>query len=98
MFGGKIAMAEIAKVLAPTLGRMVIDRTGITRLFDVDLHFVPDDTTALLPPPPPDGAASEPLSPPIFSALSEQLGLRLESAKGPVEVIVIDHVERPTAN
>ena len=51
-----------------------------------------------LPPPPPEAASSNAMSPSIFSALPEQLGLRLVGAKGPVEVIVIDHVERPSAN
>ena len=97
MFGGKVALSELARVLSPTLGRKVIDKTGLTGLFDIRLDFVADDSTALLPPLPPD-AAGDATSPPIFSALPEQLGLRLEASKGPVEVVVIDHVERPSAN
>jgi uncharacterized protein (TIGR03435 family) len=76
----------------------VVDRTGITGLFDVRLDFLPDDSTPNMPPPPPGAASSDAMSPSIFSALPEQLGLRLASAKGPVDVIVIDRVERPTAN
>lgn len=98
IFGGKAPISEIVPVLSNMLRRKVIDRTGLTGLFDIELHFVPDDNTPLLPPPPPEGTASDAMSPSIFSALPEQLGLRLEAAKGPVEVIVIDHIERPSAN
>jgi uncharacterized protein (TIGR03435 family) len=98
VFGGKTPVSELIPVLSTMLHRMVIDKTGLAGLFDIELHFVPDDSTASLPPPPPEAGASDPMSPPIFSALPEQLGLRLEPAKVPVEVIVIDHVERPTAN
>jgi uncharacterized protein (TIGR03435 family) len=97
MFGGKIPMPELVRMLSVVLGRTVVDRTGFTGTFDVRLDFLPDDSTPPLPPPPPD-AVSSAMSPSIFSALPEQLGLRLEAAKGPVEVIVIDHVERPSAN
>ena len=91
-------MPEFVRMLSMVLGRTVIDKTGFTGLFDVRLDFLPDDSTPRLPPPPPDAASSDAMSPSILSALPEQLGLRLESAKGPVEVIVIDHVERPSAN
>jgi uncharacterized protein (TIGR03435 family) len=93
-------MPEFIRVLSMVLGRTVVDQTGFTELFDIRLDFLPDETTAALPPPPP-GASGGPLdsaNPSILTALQEQLGLRLESAKGPVEVIVIDHVERPSAN
>jgi uncharacterized protein (TIGR03435 family) len=61
------------------------------------LDFLPDETTPALPAPPP-GAPLDSSSPSILTAIQEQLGLRLESSKGPVEVIVVDHVERPSAN
>jgi uncharacterized protein (TIGR03435 family) len=95
--GGKLAMAELSRILSMALGRAVIDKTGFTGLFDAQLDFTADETTAALPPPPPD-AAPEFKNPSILVALQEQLGLRLESTKGPVEVIVIDQVERPSAN
>ena len=87
-------------MLAMVLGRPVIDKTGFSGLFDVRLDFLPDEITATLPPPPPDaaGASADSNTPSILTAMQEQLGLRLESTKGPVEVIVIDHVERPSAN
>jgi bla regulator protein BlaR1 len=97
MSGGKVAMPEFVRILSGVLGRAVFDRTRFTGLFDARLDFLPDDSTPTLPPPPPD-AVSNAMSPSIFSALPEQLGLRLEAAKGAVEVIVVDHVEKPSEN
>jgi uncharacterized protein (TIGR03435 family) len=97
MQGGKVPMAEFIRMLSMVLGRTVVDKTGFTDLFDLRLDFLPDEITAGLPPPPPD-APNEFKTPSILSALQEQLGLRLESTKGPVEVIVIDHLERPSSN
>jgi uncharacterized protein (TIGR03435 family) len=95
MQGGKIAMPEFIRILSMALGSPVVDKTGFTELFDVRLDFLPDETTAALPAPPspPDNP-----SPSILAALQEQLGLKLESTKGPVEVLVIDRVGRPTEN
>jgi uncharacterized protein (TIGR03435 family) len=95
MHGGKIAMPEMVRTLSMLLDRSVIDKTGFTELFDLQLDFVPDDTTPAMPPPPP-GSYTSGLS--IAQALQQQLGLRLESAKGPVQVIVVDRAERPSAN
>jgi len=96
MQGGKIPMTEFIRVLSMVLGRSVIDRTGFTELFDARLDFVPDEITEAMPAPPPNAGDSN--FPSILTALQEQLGLRLESTKGPVEVLVVDHVERPSAN
>jgi uncharacterized protein (TIGR03435 family) len=63
----------------------VIDKTGITGKFDIHLRFSPEDATD----------ANDPT---IFTAVQEQLGLKLAPAKGPIEVLVIDHVERPSEN
>jgi uncharacterized protein (TIGR03435 family) len=93
--GGKIAMSELVRALSMVLGRSVIDKTGFTALFDVQLDFVPDETTPAMPPPPP-GSGISGVS--IAQALQEQLGLRLEPAKGPVELIVVDQAERPSPN
>jgi uncharacterized protein (TIGR03435 family) len=95
MQGGKIPMREFTRMLSMVLGSAVIDKTGFTDLFDVRLDFLPDETTAALPAPPspPDDA-----NPSILFAIQQQLGLKLESTKGPVEVLVIDHLERPTEN
>ena len=95
--GGKVPMAEFVRMLSRVLGRPVTDRTGFPGVFDVNLDFLPDETMAGLPPPPPGAIPAETASPSIFSAV-QRLGLRLESTKGPVDVLVIDHVERPSAN
>jgi len=86
------------------LDRPVLDKTGFTGAFDLKLRFTADQATMGLPgsggPGDPGGSGipANPDLPNIFAALQEQLGLKLVPAKGPVEVLVIDHVERPTAN
>ena len=64
-------------------------------MFDFHLEFAPDETTGGTAPP---DVATDPSGPSIFTAMQEQLGLKLESAKGPGEVLVIDRVERPSEN
>jgi uncharacterized protein (TIGR03435 family) len=102
MEGINLSMAKFTGFLGKMIGREVIDRTGFTRKFDLHLEFAFDDTIAGLPRPPQpidSGQPADPLArPSIMIALQEQLGLKLESTKGPVEVLVIDHVERPTEN
>jgi bla regulator protein blaR1 len=74
-------------VLAIFVDRPVIDKTGLTGLFDFRFQFTPDDTAEN-----PEGLPS------IYTAVQEQLGLKLEPARGPGEFLVIDHVERPSEN
>ena len=95
MQGAKIAMPELVRRLSLMLDRSVIDKTGFTGLFDLQLDFVADETTPAMPPPPP---GSDMPGPSISQALRQQLGLQLESTRGPVEVIVVDHAERPSGN
>jgi uncharacterized protein (TIGR03435 family) len=73
----------------------VIDRTGVTGNWDFELTFTPERIRqqALTGGAPPD---VDPNGPSIFTAVQEQLGLKLESTKGPVNVLVIDHVEQPS--
>jgi uncharacterized protein (TIGR03435 family) len=92
---GEIAMSELVRMLSLLSGRSVLDKTGFTARFDVQLDFVPDETTPAMPPPPP-GSGISGVS--IAQALQQQLGLRLESTKGLVEAIVVDQAERPSAN
>jgi uncharacterized protein (TIGR03435 family) len=94
MHGGKVPMSEFARVLTLMLGRTVEDRTGFFGVFDIDLRFRADDSIVGFAEPP---VELDPSSPSIFSAV-QQLGLRLESVKGVVEVLVVDHVERPSEN
>jgi uncharacterized protein (TIGR03435 family) len=85
-------MAQLASSLSAVLGRAVLDRTNVGSLFDFDLEWTP--TTAATPLPNSDTQIGPETS--LFTALQEQLGLKLESTRGLVDVIVIDHVERPT--
>jgi uncharacterized protein (TIGR03435 family) len=99
--GAKVSTAELAERLAFLLGRNVIDRTGFTGTLEVHLQAAMDDSLAGVPLFTPGGGptpAADSADPTIFTALTEQLGLKLESTKGPVDVLVIDHVERPTEN
>lgn len=84
IFGVGGNMATLASVLTGTVGRMVRDRTDLKGFYDFNLTWAPDD-------------ASEPGAS-IFTALQEQLGLKLEPSKGPVDTLVIDAVTRPSAN
>jgi uncharacterized protein (TIGR03435 family) len=98
MQGGKVAMSELARSLSAIMGRTVVDRTGVKDPFDLKVEFLPDQATGSIPPPPPGSATAESGLPSITTALQEQLGLRLQSTRGPVDVLVIDHIERPSAN
>lgn len=84
---------EMTRDAASELGRVVIDKTGITGKYDIRLKWTPDTGTVS---PTPNSDAAPP--PSIFTAIQEQLGLKLEPSKGPVRVLVIDSVEMPTAN
>jgi uncharacterized protein (TIGR03435 family) len=84
----KVSMQWFSTVLADVLGRPVVDRTGFTGSFKAHIEFAP-----VAP-----GGDIDSTKPSIFTALEEQLGLRLESQKGSEEVLVIDHVERPSEN
>jgi len=95
--GSGMTMAQLSTMLANTLGRTVIDKTGLVGTYDVKLSWTPELGQAAglgaAPPAPvdPDVTTSS-----IFTAIQEQLGLKIDSAKGPVEVYVIDRVEKPT--
>lgn len=94
MAGGGLPLSQLATFLSQSLGRVVLDRTRLTGTFDLDLNWTPDQflpgSSHGTPPP------VAPNGPSIFTALLEQLGLKLVSTKGPVDVLVIDSVERPT--
>jgi len=98
--GGSVTMAQLANTLSQFAQRVVVDRTGLTQNFDIDLTWTPDQIPQGPPGGPPPGAPAlppiDPNGPSLFTAVQEQLGLKLESTRGPVEVLVIDHVELPT--
>jgi uncharacterized protein (TIGR03435 family) len=86
----------LADRLSTILGRTVVDKTGLTGVYDIELTYTPDpDTGQQLAPGQPPADLS---GPSLFTAMQEQLGLKLEGGKGPVEVIAIDSAEKPTAN
>jgi uncharacterized protein (TIGR03435 family) len=91
-FGG-VPMSVFAQMLSNQTGRQVLDQTGLSGNYDVDLRFSVDSqrprASADGQPPPPDDVPS------IFTAVQEQLGLKLEPAKAPVDRVIIDHIERP---
>ena len=80
--GGGVTMAQLSTTFSQFVQRVVVDRTGLTGNFDIDLTWTPDQL--------PQGRG-EP-----FTAVQEQLGLKLDSQRGPVDVLVIDRVEQPT--
>jgi uncharacterized protein (TIGR03435 family) len=93
-----VSMSLFGEYLSFVLARPVVDRTGLTGVYDFTLEWMPD--VAQAPAPGAVGADNLPGIPgaSIFTAIQEQLGLKLESGKSPVEIIVIDHVERPSGN
>jgi len=92
--GGGLRMGDLAAVLTPIVGRIVLNRTGLTGRYDLELAWAPDDrrpTANDVLPPDPNGGS-------LFTALQEQLGLKLTGGRGPVDVLVIDSVSPPTDN
>ena len=82
----KGCIEQLVTQLSGTLGQPVLDKTGLTGEYDYELEWAPEN------------AAAEVDAPGIFTALQEQLGLKLESQKAPVEVLAIDHAEKPSEN
>jgi uncharacterized protein (TIGR03435 family) len=92
-----VALAtNLSRSYTSVLGRNVIDRTGLTGTFDIHLKWAFDPLNG--PRAGSDATPPDLAGPSIFTALQEQLGLKLESTKGPVEVLVLDHVEKPSDN
>ena len=97
--GGGSSMAQFAFAISRFVNRPVLEKTELAGNFDFDLRWTPEQ----MPPAAPAGPPGAPLLPPIdpngpsiFTAVQEQLGLKLDSTRGPVEVVVIDRAERPT--
>ena len=93
----------MAAQLERQLSRVVIDKTELNGEYDYTLAWTPEHgdggpESLGLPPQPAPAEPADSKGPSIFTALQEQLGLRLESQKGPVEIIVIERVEKPSEN
>ena len=94
-----ISMADFIRWLSNVTGRTIVDKTGFAGTFDAKMEYMPEMAQGA--PPTGDGAPPPPVenaAPSLFTALQERLGLKLESERGPVEILVIDRVERPTEN
>ena len=90
--GYRLTTEELAASLSFFMQRPVMDKTGLTARYDIELEWTPEATLMQTPDPAPPGPPS------IFTALQEQLGLKLEAAKGAVRTLVVDHVAKPSEN
>jgi uncharacterized protein (TIGR03435 family) len=99
VIGHAVSVPDLAKFLRQFAGRIVVDKTGLADVFDVNLKFAPNTA--------PPASATPPVSPQsipplqgvsLQDALEDQLGLKMEAARLPIEVLVIEGVERPSAN
>lgn len=91
---GGFPIGPFATNLASQVGRYVVDRTGLTGAWDFELTYVPDRAPGAGA----DAPAIDPNAPALFTALREQLGLKLEATKGPVGVVVVDSIERAVSD
>lgn len=87
--GRRVSMQMLIFVLSQSLGCTVVDVTGLKGLFDMTLRWTPDAGIA---------QASADAPPSLLQAVQEQMGLKLQARKGLTEIIVVDHLERPTEN
>ena len=100
--GQGLPIASLVNLLSQQLQRTVIDKTSLAGTYDFELQWTDEKSDPMFKGP--DGgeqkneSAPDPSGPSIFTALQEQLGLRLQSTKGPVETLVVDHVEMPSEN
>ena len=93
--GKGVTMRTFADLLGGSLGQPVTDKSGITGAFDIKLQWTPAESETNY------NDADRPLdpnAPSVFTAVQEQLGLKLQPGKGPLEVLVIDHIQRPSPN
>ncbi len=103
MNAGGTPMSNLAQTLSPQVGRIVLDKTELTGNYDFELTYSLEGLGSVFPgggPPLVNGAPApiDPNQPNVFTALQEQLGLKLDSQRGPVDVVVIDSVQQPVAD
>ncbi len=102
--GKGMKMINLARNLSGPAGRPVFDKTGLTGSYDITLEFVPERMNGMGPAAVPGGGAgavpdaTDPGGPTIMAALEEQLGLKLVSSRGPMQVVVIEHIDKPDVN
>ena len=98
--GGRITMTQFVDGMSVILGKPVKDQTGYTGTFDAQFEFTPEGTAFSNGLPGVPGAAPnlDNHTPSIFTAVQDQLGIKIDAQKGSAEILVIDHAERPTAN
>lgn len=89
--GHHCSIKEMLSFLSPLQGRTIVDRTGLSGKYEFTLSWTPNSMTT-------DAPAEDESRPSIFTAVQEQLGLKLEVQKAPLNVLVVDHVERPSVN
>jgi uncharacterized protein (TIGR03435 family) len=96
LVAGAMPMSLLASNLSGQVQRIVVDRTGLSGAWDFEITFAPE--RPLNPPPGVEFPAADPNAPSLFTAMQEQLGLKLQSARGPVEVLVVERVEQPISD
>ena len=98
-----VLISSLVNQLSTQLGQQVVDRTGLTGAYQYTLQFAPQSGVFAGLPPKPGDAGSDTVQPDsdepsLFTALQDQLGLKLVSTKGPIDTIAIDHIEEPSEN
>jgi uncharacterized protein (TIGR03435 family) len=98
--GQALSMADFVRALSDQLGRPVLDKTGLTGRYDLNLQWTPDDSQLPMfkATGTPSASQSAASGSSLFTTMQDQLGLKLESQDSPVEILVIDHVEKPSEN
>jgi uncharacterized protein (TIGR03435 family) len=91
--GQAISMDQFVRLISGSLDRQAVDKTGLTGKYDITLQWLPDN-----PPPDHSGQDGQAAKASIYTALQEQLGLRLEPTKASFDTVVVDHIDMPTEN
>jgi uncharacterized protein (TIGR03435 family) len=93
-----MTLDEFSGWLFHVTGRTIVDKTGLTGKFDIRLEYLPTETTSEITPGDDSNDADTQTEATLTTAIQEQLGLKLTSIKGTRQIIVIDHIERPSGN
>jgi uncharacterized protein (TIGR03435 family) len=97
--GNGVAMEQLARNLVGGVGRIVVDKTGLQGYYDINMTFSAEGAPPpAAPPGAPAGPAPDSTAPSLFTAMQEQLGLKLEPGRAPISVLVIDRATRPAAD